>query len=268
MTDFQLSTTPYIALVRREDIGAPPDCPICLAVYAPGTTCADWRYHQDNAAFISYGFLAYWHDDWSLLGETCLSRYFPGTQTQSWKTALDNRHPFAGTGLPDDWRRRTRKRYWRLMPLIGLMLQVESRERTRGLLHGYIEWATRDKAEFSDRQKHTLLAILRERGVRKRNDWSQEIEGHKRILKTRRDLAFRLARLAALDLSPDDLETVRSLQRWNTGWSSSGRMRQLSPAQVGLVRSREAQYLEQRRETTEAWGQALAREFRLEPSGR
>lgn len=267
MTDFQLSTSPYVALASRKEVRAPSDCPIHLVVYAPGTACADWRYHKDNAALVSYGFLAYWRDAWSLMGETCLRSYFASVQTQPWKTALDNRHPLAGAGLPDDWRASTRRGYWRLVKLMGLMAQVEPREKTRGLLHGYIEWAARDKAEFSRGQKIVLLEILRERGVRTGEDWGQELAAHGRILKARRDLAFRLARLAAFNLSTEDRIKVESLQAQNIAWRN-GRMASLSKKQVRLILALEAEYLEQRLEAAKSLAQTLAREFKLEsPAG-
>ena len=34
MTDFQLSTAPYVALASRKEVRAPSDCPIHLVVYA------------------------------------------------------------------------------------------------------------------------------------------------------------------------------------------------------------------------------------------
>jgi len=65
------------------------------------------------------------------------------------------------------------------------------------------------------------------------------------LLQRRRDLAFRLGRLAALDLEHADRETLQRLPARNTAWAS-GRMRALSAGQVSVIAALEAQYLEQR----------------------
>lgn len=91
---------------------------------------------------------------------------------------------------------------------------------------------------------------------RDREAWDRELRGHLRAVKTRRDLIFRLGRLAALDLEPGDGETVDSLQaacvqRWE------GRMRSLTKAQAHLVVTLEARYFDQRAGASAALAQAL-----------
>ena len=87
------------------------------------------------------------------------------------------------------------------------------------------------------------------------------------VIKTRRDLAFRLARLAAFDLDADDEAKVTSLQAFNTQWRGE-RILSLKEKQVRMIGAIEAQYREQRIEVADALAQALAREFKLEPPPR
>ena len=87
------------------------------------------------------------------------------------------------------------------------------------------------------------------------------------MIKARRDLAFRLARLAALDLDADDETKVASLQAFNTQRRGK-RISSLTDKQVRMVGAIEAQYLDQRIEVADALAQALGREFGLEPPQR
>jgi hypothetical protein len=174
-----------------------------------------------------------------------------------WQTVLDNRHPLAGMGVPDDWRKRTRKRYWKVVPLLGLLIQVEPRESTREMLYGYLHQVVQNRGELTNRQKKVLMEILRERGAGAQRSWPEERAAHYQVLKRRRDLAFRLARLAALDLKPDHAEQVRSLRKQNTAWSG-GRMRQLTPKQEDLVKALEAEYRDQRVAAMERLARRLA----------
>ena len=270
MEHFQLGCQPYIALVRRVDVETTPDDPVQLAIYAPGTVCFYWLDHWQRAASFSYGFLVWVGDRWGLVGPDCLQSNFARADPQPWRTALDQRHPLAGTGLGVNWRAQTRRAYWRLIPLMGLILQVEPKH---GILRGYLERATRGKRPFTEGEKRTLLNILRERGGqvcatgRHRKAWDRELRSHLRVIKARRDLAFRLARLATLDLEAEDRAKVESLQACNTAWRNR-RMMSLTEAQVALVGALEARYFEQRVEAAEALARDLAREFRLEPPRR
>jgi hypothetical protein len=160
-------------------------------------------------------------------------------------------------GVPDDWRTRTRKRYWKIVPLLGLVIQVEPRESTREMLYGYLHQVVQNRGELTNRQKKVLMEILRERGAEVRGDWSEEREAHYRALKRRRDLAFRLARLGALELAPEAAATIRSLRKQNTAWSG-GRMRQLTPKQEDLVKALEAEYHDQRVAAMERLARRLA----------
>ena len=78
------------------------------------------------------------------------------------------------------------------------------------------------------------------------------------MLQRRRDLTFRLGRLAALYLEPADRETVQRLQARNTAWAS-GRMRVLSAGQASAIAALEAQYLEQRLTVAQELAERLAR---------
>ncbi len=149
---------------------------------------------------------------------------------------------------------------WRLVRLIGLMIQVEPRPNTRNLLRGYLDRVTSDKNEFSPNQKRTLLNILRERGANRQAtwNWDRELGAHLRVIKNRRDLAFRLARLAALDLDSKGQATVESLRDYNTSWRNR-RMRSLTKKQIRLVCALEAKYLEQRVAASQALAQTLVR---------
>lgn len=272
MKPFRLDNQPYIALVRRSDVKTTPDDPLQLAIYAPGTVCFYWLDHQQKAASFSYGFLVYgiphsWNLEgaWGLAGPSCAGDGMNGINLQPWKTALNQLHPLVGTGLDVDWRRGTQRSYWRLVKLIGLMIQVEPQSSIQDMLRSYLHHITRDKAEFSLKQKRTLLTILRKRGANRQDtwNWNQELDAHLSVIETRRDFAFRLARLAALDLDAKDLPTVESLRAFNTSWRDR-RMRSLTAKQKKLVSILEAKYLEQRASVSQALAQALVREFKIE----
>jgi hypothetical protein len=258
---FDLRHSPYIALARREDVGVPDDDPVRAAIYAPSTVCAYYADHESTASSTSYAYLVEMGDGWGLVGPSCLeARLGPyGANAQSWRTALDRRHPIADTGLGDGWRKTTPRKYWRLVPVMGLMLQVEPQHKT---LRDLLARMTAGKdAELSPKQRQLLVTILRERGgeahaVDDLDAWDRELKGHIRVAKARRDLVFRLSRLAALDLAADDAEAVSSLLAYATGWRA-GRMQRLSPAQAHLVEVLEARNFDLRLEAS----QALAREL-------
>jgi hypothetical protein len=194
---------------------------------------------------LHYAYLVPGPDGWRLMGQSCVAGIAGHTPVTRWKTVLDNRHPLVGMGVPDDWRTRTRKRYWKIVPLLGLVIQVEPRESTRRMLRDYLNTVVQGRGDLSVKQKKVLMEILRERGAEAQRSWPEERAAHYRALKRRRDLAFRLARLAALDLKPDHAEQVRSLRKQNTAWCG-GRMRQLSAGQEDLVKALEAEYHDQR----------------------
>jgi hypothetical protein len=249
---------PYIALVRREDVGVLDDNPVHAAIYAPSTVCAYFADHQATASSTSYAYLVEVRAGWGLVGPSCLEARLAsyGADARPWRTALDRRHLIAGTGLGDGWRKATPRKYWRLVPVMGLMLQVEPQHKAlRDLLARMT--AGRD-AELSPKQKQLLMSILRERGGEPHADsWDRELKGHLRAAKARRDLVFRLSRLAALDLAADDAEAVSSLLAYATGWRA-GRMQSLSPAQVHLVGVLEARTFDLRREAAEMLAGELA----------
>jgi len=272
MKHFQLGSRPYIALVQRADVETTLDDPVLLAIYAPGTVCYYWSDHWQRAASITYAFLVRTSDRWALAGADCLGARtgFAGINPQPWRTALDQRHPLAGTGLGLDWRDHTRREYWPLIPLMGMILQVEPGHDT---LRGYLHRATHGKRPFIPDEENTLRAILRERGgMAPTADRDQELSDQElrhcyRVIKARRDLAFRLARLAALDLKAGDRATVESLQASNTRWCN-GRMMSLTERQVALLASLEARYRKERAEAAVALAHALARDFGLKPPRR
>ncbi|MBU0496286.1 MAG: hypothetical protein KKA73_01575 [Chloroflexi bacterium] len=265
---FQLGQQPYIALTQWSDVVTQPQDPVDLAIYAPGTCCYYWEDHRQHAAACHH-LHQVWIEDpgtWGLVGPQCLEFYFQDTNPQAWQTGLEQRQALVGTGLGVDWRAGTRRDYWVLVQLIGLMLQVES---DLGILRGYLHRATRmDRREFTPGEKRTLLKLLRERGGTERavgpdaQAWHREREAHYRVLKRRRDLAFRLARLGALDLYGSDRATVQSLAADNIRLVGD-RIGILTREQEKLVGALEAQYLEQRiaAGTDLAW--TLAREFQL-----
>ena len=273
MDTFELGSQPYVALVQRMDVETTPDDPVRLAIYAPGSICLYGFDHRQEAASLSYGFLTSYFDSWprrriwGFAGSKCLTRrHQGGTNPQPWKTALDRRHFLAGTGLDLDWRRETWRPYWRLVKLMGLILQVEP---NRSILRGYLGRATRNKRPFTPNEKRTLLDILRERGGTERaaagdkKMWQRELDAHLWVIKRRRDLAFRLARLATLDLSAEDRSAVESLQAYNVSWRN-GRMRVLDEGQKGKVAAMEAQYRVQRAEAAQALTRNLMRQFGLD----
>ncbi|HDQ73921.1 MAG TPA: hypothetical protein ENN19_17765 [Chloroflexi bacterium] len=266
MAHFQLTQQPYIAAVRPA-----ADDPFRLAIYAPGTLCTFWRDHRDATASFNYGFLILvpqWRSApvWRLVGPHCLQNFCSTANPQPWISGLNQRHPLAGTGLPLDWRDHTRRRYWRLTPLMGMILQMEPNHRT---LRSILGRMTQAKYTLSAAEKRTLLAILRERGgdvwarAEDQQAWSRELKAHFHVIKRRRDLAFRLARLAALDLSEQDRETVASLQAFQFKWRFQ-QVRRLSAAQEGLIGALEARYHEQRTDASHALAQSLAEQFALE----
>ena len=268
MKHFQLSSRPYIALVERPEVETTPDDPVQVAIYAPGTVCYYWSDHWQRAATITYAFLVRTSEHWALAGEGCLGARtgFAGINPQPWRTALGQRHSLAGTGLGLDWREHTRREYWPLIPLMGMILQVEP---GHDLLRRYLHRATHGKRPFTAGEKNTLKAILRERGGMAPTAGDQKLSAQElrrchRVIKARRDLAFRLARLAALDLKAEDRATVESLQASNSRWCN-GRMMSLTERQVALLASLEARYRKERAAAAETLAHALARDFGLEP---
>jgi len=125
---------------------------------------------------------------------------------------------------------------------------------------GYLQRLTTAKADLSSAQKKIVLAMLRERGAPRRagQPWRAELAAHARVLQRRRDLTFRLGRLAALDLEHADRETLQRLQARNTAWAY-GRMRALSTGQASVSAALEAQYLEQRLAGAQELAERLAR---------
>jgi len=269
MDTFELGSQPYVALVQRMDVETTPDDPVRLAIYAPGSICLYWRFdHEPGATSFRYGFLTRHVQTaiWGFAGPKCLANYQNGANPQPWKTALDRRHFLAGTGLDVDWRRETRRPYWRLVKLMGLILQTEP---NHSVLRGYLGRATRNSRPFTLGEKKTLLNILRERGgteraaARDREAWRQELDAHLWVIKRRRDLAFRLARLATLDLSAEDRSAVESLQAYNVSWKD-GRMRVLTVEQERLLAVMETKYYSQRMQVSRDLAQALIRQFGLD----
>ena len=272
MDTFELGSQPYVALVQRMDVETTPDDPVRLAIYAPGSTCLYGADHRQGAASFSYGFLTcrsdYWsrREIWGFAGPKCLMNYQKEASPQPWRTALNQRHFLAGAGLDVDWRRETRRPYWRLVKLMGLILQTEP---NHSILRGYLGRATRNKRSFTPNEKRTLLNILRERGGTERatagdkKAWQRELDAHWRITKRRRDLAFRLARLAALDLSAEDRSAAESLQAFNVSWRN-GRMLVLTVEQERLLAVMETKYHSQRMQVSRDLAQALIRQFGLD----
>lgn len=258
MSAFNLEEQSYIALARLSDLDGPLESPVRCAIYAPGLVCANYlRHRYSTAGQLSYAYLVPLEGGWRLMGSTCVARCYGHAPSSRWRTVLDNRHPLAGTGLSGDWRRETQRRYWKVVPQVGLMLQVEPGEGTRGMLAGCLRRITHGKRCLSPKQREKLWEILRERGAVGTGSGSAELRPHYKMLKRRRDLAFRLARLAALDLRAEDAEKVRSLRQQNTS-RVGRRMRHLSQKQVDLVCALEAEYLEQRVAAMEALACQLA----------
>ena len=257
MAIFDLTTLPYLARVTATEVGdmRSPSPPVAL--YAPGLVCADTGAHRDAAATLYVGFLASVYARWGWLGRTCYAAWQPGADLAPWETALRNRQLLTGTGLSPAWRATTQRHYWTLAPALALLWQVEPH---KGFLLGYLQRLTTDKADLSHAQKKTVLEMLHERGAPRRSGqpWRAELSAHTRVLQRRRDLTFRLGRLAALDLEHADRETVQRLQAWHTGWAS-GRMRSLSAGQVSVITALEAQYLEQRLAVAQELAERLAR---------
>jgi hypothetical protein len=221
--------------------------------------CAYYADHAATASSTSYAYLIETGAGWGLVGPSCLEARLAsyGASARPWRTALDRRHALAGAGLGDGWRKTTPRRYWRLAPVMGLMLQVEPQHKAlRDLL---ARMTAGMNAELSPSQKHLLVAILRERGGEARavGAWDRELKDHLRVARARRDLVFRLSRLAALDLAADDAEAVSSLLAHATGWRA-GRMQSLSPAQSHLVEVLEARTFDLRREAAQALAGELA----------
>ena len=183
---------------------------------------------------------------------------------QPWRTALKNRHPFAGTKLKPGWRRTTQRRYWKLVPALALMWQTEPH---KTFLRGYLKWMTTGKHTLSDKQRDTIIAMLQERGASRKRAWSstQELAAHTRVILRRRNLAFRLGRLAALDLTSKDGDKVSSLQKQNVAWKHRKRMKSLTKSQEKLIGALEASYRVERAEATRGLAERLAVKHGIEP---
>lgn len=128
--------------------------------------------------------------------------------------------------------------------------------------------AAGNKRSFIPDEKRTLLNILRERGGTERaavgneGTWKRDLDAHWRIIKRRRDLAFRLARLTALGLCAEDQELVESLRASNVNWRD-GRMRVLTEKQERLITVMETRYDQQRTKVSQDLAQTLIHQFGL-----
>jgi hypothetical protein len=102
--------------------------------------------------------------------------------------------------------------------------------------------------------------VLHERGAPRLPDqsWAEELAEHTKTLRRRRDLAFRLGRLAALHLRRGDAETVSSLREYNVRHEDK-RMKALTEGQEKLVRALEARYCDERAEAAEVLAGRLAK---------
>ena len=259
MPDFDLTQLRYLARVTAREVGdTQPQTPL-LALYAPGLPCADPDAHRDVAARLHFAFLARPYNRWGFLGPVCYTAWHPGATLTAWETALGHRHLLVGTGLPLTWRSTTQRDYWKLVPALALLWQVEPH---KDFLRGYLQRLTTAKQALTEKQERTMVAMLRERGARgySQRDWPEELAAHTRVLRHRRDLAFRLGRLAALDLAAEDAQLVQHLQAQNTAWER-GRLRELSEREARTIAALEAQYVEQRLEAAEALAKRLAREI-------
>jgi hypothetical protein len=98
--------------------------------------------------------------------------------------------------------------------------------------------------------------------VRKVREMKKE-RGNLAGMRRRRDLAHRLARLAEVELAPEDEEKVRSLGRQNVSWRKRGQMYLLSEKQRRLISALEEKYLDQRLANTARWVDRLAQEWGL-----
>jgi hypothetical protein len=266
MTTFDLYTADYLALVTAADLGLDTSIPgvPTLAVYAPGLICAEVSGHQDAAATLHFGFLAPISRESGdrirgFLGRTCFESRGKSMSLQRWQTALENRQPLTAVEIPLDWRRTTQRRYWKVVPALALVLQVEPQ---KGFLHAYLRRMTTKKQALSAKQEAVVQAMLRERGAFRQRGWSQAAEqrAHLQVIRRRRDLAFRLGRLAALDLKPEDAEIVVSLRKQNVAWRSRRRWGSLTESQEGLIRCLEARYRDERAEAARALAERLVGE--------
>ena len=264
-----LGQRPYIAAVRAADAAVSATGRVQLAIYAPGTVCYCAADHWQQAASAASNFLA-WLDDstgWALLGPECLRSRYPAVDLRPWQHGLAQHHFLRGPGLAADWRHQTRRDYWRLVPVMALILQVEP---GLGILRGYLDRATRrDKREFTPAEKRELLRIIRQRGgpARARDadpaSWDQELKSHRQVLRRRRDLAFRLARLETLALGRADQDQVRSLAAANTRWRGE-QLGSLTEKQERLVAALEAVHFTARAQAAGRVAWDLAGEFALE----
>jgi hypothetical protein len=137
-----LFARPYLTLVTAAELPNPPQGPIKAAVYAPGLICGAADDHRDAAATLTYGFLLPDAVRQSFFGSTCVTHWAPEAQPQPWQAALEQRHYVAGTEVPVNWRATTRRDYWRVVPLVSLIVSVEPRQKTRAMLRGYLKQMT------------------------------------------------------------------------------------------------------------------------------
>jgi len=257
MTHLDLPQLRYLARVTADEVNdAQPQAPL-LALYAPGLPCVYHSAHPyETAATLHAGFLVERPSEWGFAGRNCYEQRYR-VSLAPWQTALRNRHLLVGTRLPPTWRETTRKDYWKLVPALALLWQVEP---DKGFLLGYLQRLTTNKQALTEKQEETARAMLRERGARGYSR-SKELQAHTRVLLARRDHIFELGRLARLPLAPADQETVQDFLARLTG--KQGRYpRSLTEGQGRLLRALEAQYLKERLSAAKRLAERLAREMK------
>jgi hypothetical protein len=159
-----------------------------------------------------------------------------------WREAIQAEVAFGGRPYEEAWLLSGQRQ---IIETLVLVCWLEENRFARAMLQRVREGQT-----LTEGQLRKIREMKKERG---------NLTGMRR----RRDLAHRLARLAELDLEPEDEQKVRSLARQNVSWRRKGQMYLLSKKQRRLISALEEKYLTQRLENTAAWVDYLAQQWDL-----
>jgi hypothetical protein len=176
-----------------------------------------------------------------LVGMDCAA-YLGVREVALWREEIEEEVAFGGA-LCDEARREAGRR--KLIEVLELICLLEENRFARAMRQ-----RLREGQPLSQGQVRRVREMKKERG---------NLAGMRR----RRDLAHRLARLAEVELAPEDEEKVRSLARQNVSWRKQGQMYLLSEKQRRLISALEEKYLDQRLENTARWVDRLAQEWGL-----
>jgi len=237
---------PLVPLLTFGDEGVvvPPEQGVVAGCYGPGLVCMICGHQTLKVGLIlreeeedEFGPLVRHR----LVGMDC-STFLGVQEVARWREAIQAEVAFGGRPYEEAWLLSGQRQ---IIETLVLVCWLEENRFARAMLQRVREGQT-----LTEGQLRKIREMKKERG---------NLTGMRR----RRDLAHRLARLAELDLEPEDEQKVRSLARQNVSWRRKGQMYLLSKKQRRLISALEEKYLTQRLENTAAWVDYLAQQWDL-----